>query len=126
MGLSSWLDMDPTSAPPALLTTGSSGTAGESPGERTVTSGSFGRPPHSVAWTQKLLDTSARMAPDFPTYSMCAGCAGCSSRTPSPSEPIFSKQMFRTWNCKINNSVIQKKKKKNFFTQKKKKKKKKK
>merc|ERR1711990_499121 len=66
------------------------------------------RPPHSVAWTQKLLDTSARMAPDFPTHSMCAGCAGCSSRTPSPSELIFSKQMFWTWNCKINNSVIQK------------------
>merc|ERR1739842_282784 len=106
---------------------------GESPGERMVTSGFFGRPPHSVAWTQKLLDTSARMAPDFPTHSTCAACVGCSSRLPSPSELTSSKQMFRSWNCKINNSVVQnqfkkkKKKKKNLcFKNKKKKKKKKK
>merc|ERR1712192_238395 len=108
---------------------GSSGTAGESPGERMVTSGSFGRPTLSVAWTQKLLDTSARTAPATPTHSTCEECVGCSSRHPSPSELTSSKQMFRSWNY-INKqfcgSKKKKKKKKKFLGKKKKKKKKKK
>ena len=74
--LFSSLDMVQTSAPLVLSTTGWSGTAGENLGERTVTSGhirinfyqpfnillqgSLGKPPHSVAWTRKHLDTSAR------------------------------------------------------------------
>merc|ERR1711971_723951 len=89
----------PTSAPPALLTTGFSGTVGEGPGEGMVTSGSFGRPTLSVAWTQRLLDTSARMALATPTHSTCVECVGCSSRHPSLLELTSSKQMFRSWNC---------------------------
>ena len=74
--LSSSLGTVQTSAPLVLSTTGWSGTAGENLGERTVTSGhirinfyqpfyillqgSLGKPPHSVAWTRKHLDTSAR------------------------------------------------------------------
>ena len=74
--LSSSLGTVQTSAPLVLSTTGWSGTAGGNLGERMVTSGhirinlyhpfyillqgSLGKPPHSVAWIRKHLDTSAR------------------------------------------------------------------
>merc|ERR1711997_1056459 len=91
---SSSLDTAPTSAPLALWTTGLSGTAGENPGERMATSGSFERQTHSVAWTQQLLDMSARTVLAFPTPSTCVACAGCSLRPPSLSELISSDHRF--------------------------------
>merc|ERR1711997_237665 len=96
---SSSLDTAPTSAPPALWTTGSSGTAGENPGERMATSGSFERQTHSAEWTQQLLDMSARTVLAFPTPSTCVACAECSSRPPSLSELISSERGFWFRNC---------------------------
>merc|ERR1719150_1083168 len=81
-----------TSAPLVLSTIGWSGTAGENLGERTVTSGSLGKPPHSVAWTQKHLDTSARMGPASLTPSTSVACAACSSRHLSRLELISFNQ----------------------------------
>merc|ERR1711978_580182 len=90
--LSSSLGTVQTSAPLVLSTTGWSGTAGENLGERTVTSGSLGKPPHSVAWTRKHLDTSARMGPAFLTPSTSVVCAACSSRHLSHLELISFNQ----------------------------------
>merc|ERR1712203_1286233 len=90
--LSSLLDTVQISAPLVLSTTGWSGTAGENLGERTVTSGSLGKPPHSVAWTRKHLDTSARMGPAFLTPSTSVVCAACFSRHLSRLELISFNQ----------------------------------
>merc|ERR1712038_1857884 len=90
--LSSSLDTVQTLAPLVLSTTGWLGTAGENLGERTVTSGSSGKPPHSVVWIRKHLDTSARMVPAFLTPSTSVVCAACSSRHLSPLELISFNQ----------------------------------
>merc|ERR1719284_2112992 len=97
--LSSSLGTVQTSAPLVLSTTGWLGTAGENLGERTVTSGSLGKPPHSVAWTRKHLDTSARMGPAFLTPSTSVVCAACSSRHLSHLELISFNQRLSFWSC---------------------------
>merc|ERR1712126_120475 len=97
--LSSSLGTVQTSAPLVLSTTGWSGTAGENLGERTVTSGSLGKQPHSVAWIRKHLDTSARMGPAFLTPSTSVVCAACSFRHLSRLELISFNQAlsFLSW-----------------------------